>query len=1058
MWKIRPLVWLTLLGVSLLLALSLTATRLPAQEARIINADVYVVRVEFDDVYQVVQFAAQKEPWRVDFEAGFFHVDMTQVEIDKFRAQGLRITIDEEQTAAIRRIEAGPTNGDTIPGFPCYRTVEGTFASAQALADTYPNLAQWLDAGDSWEKTQNPSLGYDMMVLRLTNFDLDPTNKPKLFITSAIHAREYTTAELATRFAEYLIDNYGVDADVTWLLDYHDIHLMLQSNPDGRKKAETGLLWRKNTNNAYCSNTNSRGADLNRNFTYQWGCCGGSSPNPCDETYRGAFAGSEPETQAVMTYMMSIFPDQRGPGLGDPAPENATGVYIDIHSYSQLVLWSWGFTAEPTPNGPALQTLGRKLAYFNNYFPEQAIGLYPTDGTTDDFGYGELGIASYTYELGTAFFQSCSQFEDPILPDNLDSLLYAAKTARTPYMTPKGPDVLDPTVSVELVPAGSPVQLTAVVNDTRYNNQNGTEPTQPIADAVYSIDTPPWEVQAVLWPMSASDGAFNSSVENVEAVVDTSDLTPGRHILFLQGQDNLGNWGAVSAVFLDVFDAAAAPIIQGVVLAADSGEPLAASITANDQFFTESDPATGFYQLQVLSGTYSLRVDPDSPDYGFSTVTVEAQDYQTVEQDFTLYPYCVVFDDDVEGGSDDWTRQTPWAVTVERFHSPVHAWSDSPGGNYSNNRDITLTSPALDLSGYEGIMVQYWQICDTAAGDYCRVDVSADGGETWSEVGVFQATGSSWQPATVEAAPLNQQAVTHIRFHFTSDASGVDDGWYIDDIQVLGAGPSCMVVDPPQASFTSSSPDQLGEVTEFTNNSTGDDLSFAWSFGDGSPVNTEQNPNHTYGAVGIYTVTLTATNTAGQSTATGVVEILDGPPQAGFLSSSPDALGATTVFTNTTTGDNLSFVWDFGDGSPTSSETDPTHVYAATGVYTVTLTASNPLGSDVTTGVVEILLAPQASFFSTSPDLLGEITLFTNTSMGDELSFVWDFGDGSLPVIQRDPQHIYAAPGTYTVRLTASNAVGSHTYEEDVVIQGQPVVLTQHLYLPFIPHQVGIRR
>jgi hypothetical protein len=57
---------------------------------------------------------------------------------------------------------------------------------------------------------------------------------------------------------------------VTWLLDHHEVHLMLQSNPDGRKQAETGLLWRKNVNNDYCSNSDSRGADLNRNFDFEW--------------------------------------------------------------------------------------------------------------------------------------------------------------------------------------------------------------------------------------------------------------------------------------------------------------------------------------------------------------------------------------------------------------------------------------------------------------------------------------------------------------------------------------------------------------------------------------------------------------------------------------------------------------------------------------------------------------------------------------------------------------------------------------------------------------------
>ncbi len=105
-----------------------------------------------------------------------------------------------------------------------------------------------------------------------------PGPKPKLFITAAIHAREYTTAELVTRFAEYLVNNYGTNADATWILDHHEIHIMLHTNPDGRKQAETGLSWRKNTNQNYCGATStSRGADLNRNFAFQWGCCGGSS-------------------------------------------------------------------------------------------------------------------------------------------------------------------------------------------------------------------------------------------------------------------------------------------------------------------------------------------------------------------------------------------------------------------------------------------------------------------------------------------------------------------------------------------------------------------------------------------------------------------------------------------------------------------------------------------------------------------------------------------------------------------------------------------------------------
>ena len=116
--------------------------------------------------------------------------------------------------------------------------------------------------------------------------------------------------------------------------------------------------------------------------------------------------------------------------LNAAAPITATGVFMDIHSSGRLILWPWGFTDDVAPNGTALQTFGRKFGYFNNYYPEQAIGLYPTDGTTDDFGYGDLGLAAYTFELGTAFFQSCSYFENTIVPENLPALLYGAKVAR----------------------------------------------------------------------------------------------------------------------------------------------------------------------------------------------------------------------------------------------------------------------------------------------------------------------------------------------------------------------------------------------------------------------------------------------------------------------------------------------------------------------------------------------------------------------------------------------------------------------------------------------------
>jgi len=505
----------------------------------------WVVRAYYTDRQMVNDLAAWTEPWEVHHDQGYLVVDVTRAEYDLLLEAGFRLEIDERLTAKLNQPNVrlpGQTTG--IPGYPCYRTVEETFAAAQAIVAAHPDLATWTDVGDSWEKTQNPADdGYDLMVLRLTSSAVSAA-KPKLFIMTSVHAREYTPAELGTRFAEYLVDNYDQDADVTWLLDYHEIHLMLQANPDGRKKAETGLSWRKNTNESYCSPTsNYRGADLNRNFEFQWNCCGGSSSNECSETFHGSGPASEPETRAIQDYVRAQFPDQRQDDLGAAAPITATGVFLDIHSYGELVLWPWGFTYDVAPNGTALQTLGRKFAYFDGYEPEQAIELYRTDGTTDDFAYGELGLAAYTFELGTFFFQDCATFENTILPDNLLALTYAAKVTRAPYLIPAGPDALD--LAVEAA------QLTATVDDTRYNNGNGSEPSQNVAAAEYYIDVPPWltTTMPISYPMTAVDGAFDETVEEVEATLDTAGLSHGRHIVFVRGRDADGNWGAFSAVF-----------------------------------------------------------------------------------------------------------------------------------------------------------------------------------------------------------------------------------------------------------------------------------------------------------------------------------------------------------------------------------------------------------------------------------------------------------------------------------------------------------------------------
>ncbi|WP_394822272.1 M14 family metallopeptidase [Pendulispora albinea] len=477
---------------------------------------------------------------------------------DDLIAQGYRVDIVERESAAARKKTQSMEALAGIPGYSCYRTVEETNTAINTLVSDHPTLAKVVTIGKSWKKVQNSSQGYDLRVLKVTNSAIAGP-KPVFFLMGAIHAREYTTAETALRFAEQMVNGYGTDADATWLLDHYELHVLPQTNPDGRKIAEQGYYQRKNGNNSNggsCSNppqsSNQYGTDLNRNSSYKY-ATGGSSSQACAETYRGPSAASEPETRAVQDYIASIFPDQRGPNTSDPAPSTATGVLITLHSYAQKVLYPWGWSASAPPNAAGLATLGRKLGFLNGYSACQVAAsgcMYVASGGTDDWSYGELGVASYTIEMGTAFFESCSSFTSTVAPGNLAALRYAFKAARRPYQTPSGPDSLEVVASPSTVTAGAKVTLTAKAIDGRYSSTS--EATQNIAAARYSVGAPSWVSGTTTVAMSASDGAFNAKTESVTASIDTSGWQTGRHIVLVESQDASGNWGVPSAVFINV--------------------------------------------------------------------------------------------------------------------------------------------------------------------------------------------------------------------------------------------------------------------------------------------------------------------------------------------------------------------------------------------------------------------------------------------------------------------------------------------------------------------------
>jgi len=164
-------------------------------------------------------------------------------------------------------------------------------------------------------------------------------------------------------------------------------------------------------------------------------------------------------------------------------------------------------------------------------------------------------------------------------------------------------------------------------------------------------------------------------------------------------------------------------------------------------------------------------------------------------------------------------------------------------------------------------------------------------------------------------------------------------------------------------------------------------------------------------------------------------------PEAAFTAEPVYArVGEEVVFTNQSTGtEPLSYEWDFDDGA-TSTEKNPTHAYTAEGDYTVTLTVSSPWGSDQASTVIHVGRAPVAAFsYSPKSPWVGQKVSFTNKSTGTEpLSYEWDFGDGDTST-ETNPRHVYVKPGTYEVRLTATNPWGSDTATAKITVSQPPL-------------------
>ncbi|MCX6274370.1 MAG: PKD domain-containing protein [Bacteroidetes bacterium] len=211
----------------------------------------------------------------------------------------------------------------------------------------------------------------------------------------------------------------------------------------------------------------------------------------------------------------------------------------------------------------------------------------------------------------------------------------------------------------------------------------------------------------------------------------------------------------------------------------------------------------------------------------------------------------------------------------------------------------------------------------------------------------------------------------------------------------------------------------------FTNFSTGNQLTYFWDFGDGT-TSTQQLPSHTYTTSGSFTVTLAVTDSSGCSnTLTKQAYVQTVNPAAGYIPPPPTTSCAplTAQFTDASVG-SIGWLWDFGDGT-TSTLQNPVHTYITPGTYIVALTTTSAGGGCqqlISNFSTFIVTGGYAAFTHSETPCPPYISTFQDSSY-NAVSWLWNFGDGTFSTLQ-NPQHTFAVGGFHSVSLTITTADG----------------------------------
>jgi hypothetical protein len=365
--------------------------------------------------------------------------------LETLEASGLKYNVLIENLQPLIDAERQRLAGGGVAGaswFDDYKTYDEHNAKLDELETLRPDLASVFVAGLSLD-------GREIRGLRITG---PGTDKPAVLLNSTQHAREWIAPMVAMYAAERLLAEYDLNPTVKDLVDEVEFLIIPIVNPDGYLYTwGPDRLWRKNRRD---NGDGTIGVDLNRNWEYQWGYDdNGSDPYPGGETYRGTAPFSEPETQVMRDFYQAN-------------PQIVSN--IDFHAHGFLILYPWGYDYVTPPDLDLLHGLGEIMeasilaVHGVPYTNQQGVYLYPTNGGSIDWTYGDQGVFSYTIELRTG---GPSGFELPpaeiipncqeIFPSVLDMAVFSTQGVQ--FSFPSGlPEVveadLQTAVQVQITP------------------------------------------------------------------------------------------------------------------------------------------------------------------------------------------------------------------------------------------------------------------------------------------------------------------------------------------------------------------------------------------------------------------------------------------------------------------------------------------------------------------------------------------------------------------------------------------------------------------------------